>query len=135
MHAGGVERGLAIGGRPPFNFSPGIGYDTNILYEFAPDMLRITTAPGVELRARVADSRFDGDHLVRTWSIDGRSEALRALLADPRVQDPEPRSDGAAQAATPGATEVMKASPNFPLALAWAAWKALHSASTPAPSP
>ncbi len=43
--AGGVERGLAIGGRPPFNFSPGISYDTNILYEFAPDTGVAFSAP------------------------------------------------------------------------------------------
>ncbi len=34
---------------------------------------------------------------------EGRAEAIRALLADPRLQDPAPRSEGGAQAAGQGA--------------------------------
>ncbi len=36
------------------------------------------------------------------WDSAGRGEAMRALLSDPRLQDPEPRSDGAAQAGSQG---------------------------------
>jgi Endonuclease/Exonuclease/phosphatase family len=32
------------------------------------------------------------------WDSDGQSEAIRSLLADPRLQDPAPQSKGAAQA-------------------------------------
>ncbi|MEY8840610.1 endonuclease/exonuclease/phosphatase family protein [Cribrihabitans sp. XS_ASV171] len=36
------------------------------------------------------------------WDSDGRRETMRALLSDPRIQDPESRSDGAASAGSQG---------------------------------
>ena len=36
------------------------------------------------------------------WDSDGRSETIRSLLADPRLQDPAPQSKGAAQATDQG---------------------------------
>ncbi|MFC3612508.1 endonuclease/exonuclease/phosphatase family protein [Lutimaribacter marinistellae] len=36
------------------------------------------------------------------WDSDGRNEAIRALLADDRLQDPEPRSSGGAEAGSQG---------------------------------
>ena len=43
-----------------------------------------------------------GDANLDPFDSDGRQEAIRALLADPRLQDPMPRSAGAAMAADQG---------------------------------